>query len=48
MELNHILGELDGITKHFTVVTSNLSAQYEYASQVVVESFETKDCDKLY
>ena|ERR1700733_12555461 len=47
MELNTMLSELDKITAHFTIVTSNLSAQYEYASQIVSESFEKKDCEKL-
>ena len=39
LELTTILNELDQIAKHFTVVTSNLSAQYQYASEVVTESF---------
>lgn len=43
-----MLSEIDKITDYFTIVTSNLTAQYLYATEAVNESFVIKDCPKVY
>ena len=42
-----MLAELDKVTDEFTTVTSNLMAKYKHTSEIVAESFITKDVDKV-
>ena len=42
-EESHMVTEIDKITEYFSVVTSNLSALYNYATEMIVEGFVTKD-----
>jgi hypothetical protein len=48
LELSQMLREIDKITEHFSVVTSNLLSLYKYSSETVAESFLSQDCSKLY
>jgi hypothetical protein len=47
MQEQTVMQQLEIMTTHFAIVTSNLMNEYVYCSDVVVNSFKQKDTSKV-